>query len=460
VTGKAFTDQLEVSGAHGTVIYTQFTGAPHLTVSASGAVSAPATVAAGTYTATGVVKDTSGNTGSWSFALTVTTNKIIQVAPTTAAITTGKAFTGQLEVSGSSGALTCTQSTGAPQLRVLSSGKISAPATLVAGTYNATGTVKDTSGGTGSWRFALTVKATKLTQLAPDTATTTTDTAVTGQLEVSGAHGMVIYSQLTGAPHLKVSSSGKISAPATLAVGTYTTTGTARDSLGDTGPWSFALTVKATKLTQVAPGAGTTTTGKAFNGQLDVSGAHGTVVYTQSTGAPQLKVSSSGKLSAPATLAAGTDTATGIARDSLGDTGPWSFTLTVKATKLTQVAPGAGTTTVGKSFTSQLEVSGSYGLVEYTQLTGAQVLTVSASGKVSAPAALLLTAAVYKITGTVRDSVGDTGTWSFTLTVGAVASPHDLQGTAGLQRHSPAGDLPTPVGLAWKQALGLQLAGT
>jgi len=40
--------------------------------------------------------------------------------------------------------------------------------------------------------------------------------------------------------------------------------------------------------------------GKAFTDQLKTSGGTGTVTYAQSTGAPDLKVSSSGAVSAPA----------------------------------------------------------------------------------------------------------------------------------------------------------------
>jgi hypothetical protein len=90
------------------------------------------------------------------------------------------------------------------------------------------------------------------------------------------------------------------------------------------------LTVKANKLTQVDLTKATTTTGKAFTGQLKVSGSHGTVTYAQTEADVQtLTVSSSGAVSAPATLAAGTYKTTGTTRDSLGDTGTWSFTLTV-----------------------------------------------------------------------------------------------------------------------------------
>ena len=262
------------------------TGAPHLTVSSSGKVSAPATLAAGTYDATGTVKDTSGDTGNWSFALTVTASKIIQVPPTTATSGIGKAFTGQLAVSGASGAVTYSQLTGAPHLTVSSSGKVSASATLAAGTYDATGTVKDTSGDTGNWSFSLTVTANKIIQVAPNAATVPTGKVFTGQLAVSGAHGTVSYTESTGSPDLTVSPSGKVSVPTILVAGVYKAQGAVKDNSGDTGTWSFALTVVATKLTQVAPAKGATATAKGFSSHLEVSGAHGTVTYAQSYGRP------------------------------------------------------------------------------------------------------------------------------------------------------------------------------
>jgi hypothetical protein len=311
---------------------------------------------------------------------------------------------------------------------------------LAAGTYKAKGTDRDSLGDSGIWSFALTVTANKITQLAPATATTGAGKAFTDQLEVSDSHGTVTYAQSSGAPSVKVSSSGKVSAPATLAAGTYKATGTERDSLGDSGIWSFALTVTANKITQLAPATATTGAGKAFTDQLEVSGSHGTVTYAQSSGAPHLKVSSSGKVSAPATLAAGTYKAKGTDRDSLGDAGIWSFTLKLTANKITQLAPTSATITAGKAFTDQLKVAGSRGTVTFTQSSGAQILTVSSSGAVLAPE--IFAAGIYKVTGTVRDSFGDTGTWSFTLTVDAAASPLDLQAAKGLQRHDKPASVP------------------
>lgn len=71
LAGTAFTDQLQVSGASGTVTYAQTDGSDNVTVSSSGAVSAPGTLSAGSYTASGTDSDTSGDTGTWTYSLTV-----------------------------------------------------------------------------------------------------------------------------------------------------------------------------------------------------------------------------------------------------------------------------------------------------------------------------------------------------------------------------------------------------
>jgi len=413
--GKAFSGQLKVSRSHGKVTYTQTEGAPHLKVSSSGKVSAPANLARGTYKAKGTDSDSFGDKGSWTFTLRVNGRRIAQLTPVAATTTTGKAFTGQLKFLGTHGKITYTQSSGAPSLKVASSGAISSPGNLPAGTYRASGTAKDSYGDTGSWSFTLKVAATRLLQIAPDAATTIAGKAFAAQLEVAGSHGTVTYAQSSGAPHLTVSSSGAISAPATLTAGTYRASGSTRDTLGDSGLWSFTLTVTGHKLTQLAPITAAIVAGKAFTARLKISGGHGKLTYSESKGSPQLKVSSSGVLSALATLKPGTYKATGSVRDTSSDSGTWRFTLTVKASTLKQISPTAGRTISGTAFTAQLKVSGAHGKVTFTQLTGAQVMTVSSTGKLSAPATLA--AATYTITGTAKDRSGDTCKWTFTLVV-------------------------------------------
>jgi len=414
-TGTAFTTQLKFSGAVGSVTYTQTSGTPDLKVSSSGVVSAAASLPTGTYKATGTAKDSHGNAGTWSFTLTVSANAFAQMAPSTARTTTGTAFSTQLKFSGAVGSVTYTQTSGAPDLKVSSSGVVSAAASLPTGTYKAMGTAKDAHGDAGNWSFTLTIASIKLTQLTPSSGRTTTGTSFVGQLKLSGSQGNVTYTQSSGAPDLKVSSSGAVSAPASLPAGIYRASGTARDSLGDTGNWSFTLSVAATKLAQAVPAAGTTVAGRGFSGQLKVSGSHGTVTYTQSAGAPAVRVTSSGAVSAPADLPAGSYRAAGSTRDSYGDSGSWSFTLSVKARKLAQSAPTAGTTTTGKAFAAQIKVSGALGIVTYSQSSGAPQLTISSAGTLSALANL--PAGSYKAAGSARDRLGDSGSWSFTLTV-------------------------------------------
>ncbi len=114
-------------------------------------------------------------------------------------------------------------------------------------------------------------------------------------------------------------------------MGTYTATGTDTDPLGDTGTWSYQLTVLAGSISQSSPAGGSVTVGSALSDQLVVTGNDGTATFTQSTGDPQVTVSGSGAVSAPDDLAVGTYTATGTDTDPLGDTGTWSYQLTVLA---------------------------------------------------------------------------------------------------------------------------------
>ena len=419
--GRAYVGHLDVSGLRGTGTYSQSSGAPALRVSPSGQISAPDTLAAGMYKASGSVTDTSGDSGTWSFALRVTANKLAQLAPSAAVIATGRTYSSRLRLSGAHGAVTFSQSRGAPHVICSSSGSLSAPATLVAGIYTAYGSAKDSLGDTGSWSFVLRVDATRILQAVPVAGKVSVGKAFVTKLAVSGFHGTVTFTESKGAPHLTVTSQGRLSAPADLFPGSYSATGGVRDSLGDSGAWGFTLRVIGQTLTQAGPVTAKHPTGTAFKGHLKVSGTHGRITYSQSSGAPRLKVSSTGVISALANLAPGTYKATGTMRDATGGLGKWTFTLVVikapKVHKLVQIAPLKGTTPSGKTFKGLLKVSGAQGKVTFTQVTGAEVMTVSPTGEITAPSTLA--AATYVVQGTVKDAAGDTGTWTFTLVVTA-----------------------------------------
>jgi hypothetical protein len=324
--GTAFSGQLSTTGGSGTITYTQSAGGPNITVSPSGAISAPATLHVGLYSATGGTSDGFGDSGTWNFDLPVTATTLSST-PTTGTTTAGIAFSGQLATAGGSGTLTYTQSAGGPNITVSPSGAISAPATLPVGSYKSTGATSDALGDSGTWFFTLTVTATTLSS-TPTTGTTTAGIAFSGQLATAGGSGTLTYAQSAGGPNITVSPSGAISAPPTLHVGNYTATGATSDALGDSGTWSFTLSVTGTTLSST-PTTGTTTAGIAFSGQLSTTGGSGTLTYTQSAGGPNITVSSSGAISAPATLPVGSYKSTGATSDALGDSGTWFFTLTI-----------------------------------------------------------------------------------------------------------------------------------
>ena len=153
-----------------------------------------------------------------------------------------------------------------------------------------------------------------------------------------------------------------------------------------------------------------------FSQQLTVSGAANAVTYVQTTGSPNLVVSSTGLLTTSGALAPGTYSVTGSTSDTKGDVGLFSFILSVGT--ITQVAPTTITlkTTQTPTYSLQLIVTGNTGTPVFTQLTGSPSLVVSSSGLVSTNGATL-PAGTYKMTGTTTDGYGDQGTFVFTLTV-------------------------------------------
>ncbi|MGH9097113.1 MAG: PilW family protein [Acidimicrobiales bacterium] len=133
-TGSAaFTDQLAVAGSSGTVTYAKTGGSASLTITSNGKIATTGVLAAADYTVTGTNSDANGDTGTWAYTLHVYTppaaGTIAQTSPTSGTVTTtGSAtFTDQLAVTGNSGTVTYTQSTGNPGLTIFS-----LPATNVA----------------------------------------------------------------------------------------------------------------------------------------------------------------------------------------------------------------------------------------------------------------------------------------------------------------------------------------
>lgn len=276
-TSASFSGQITTTNNSGAVTYTQSAGSPSLVVSSSGAVTTSGALAPGTYAASGTSVDAAGDSGTFSFTLDV--GVLIQSSPTTATVkASGSAtYQQQLAVSGATGAVTFSQSTGSPSLAVSSSGLITSSGALAAGTYPVTGTATDAAGDKGTFKFTLAVGS--LVQRAPTAATvTTTDSATfSQQLSVGANLGAVSYVQTGGAPNVVVSSSGLVTTGGALNVGTYRVAGTVSDTTGDKGTFAFALSVHSTPPPPPAAPSATRVLGHVVAGRtvtIEILGAH------------------------------------------------------------------------------------------------------------------------------------------------------------------------------------------
>ena len=172
-----------------------------------------------------------------------------------------------------------------------------------------------------------------------------------------------------------------------MAANAYTVSGTDSDTKGDTGTWSFVLTVTAVTLTQGTPTTGsvTTTSSAAYTNQLTVAPNNGAVTFVTTVPSGSVTVSGTGGVTTTGTLAANTYTVSGTDHDTKGDTGTWSFALTVTAVPIIQGTPTSGTvtTTASNAYTNQLTVAPNNGAVTFVTTVPSGSVSVSASGAVT-----------------------------------------------------------------------------
>ncbi len=283
----------------------------------------------------------------------------------------------------------------------------------------------------------LAASAATINQTSPTTANTTPSGSLSfaDQLEpttdpVSGFS--VNYVTGVANSNLVVSSSGAVSTVgAALSVGNYTVSGTDDDGSLDSGAWTYTLTVTDATINQTTPLTGNTSVSAstAFTDQLapTTTFAGNAVTYATSVTNTNLQVSSSGAVSTVGgPLAAGPYTVSGTDSDSFGDTGTWSYTLTVTSPvvapppppgALKQSSPTSGVTTTANSanYTNTLAVTGATGVVSFATNKPSPALSVSAQGAITTSGAVA--AGSYSLSGTDFDPDADVGTWTFTLTV-------------------------------------------
>jgi major membrane immunogen (membrane-anchored lipoprotein) len=179
-----------------------------------------------------------------------------------------------------------------------------------------------------------------------------------------------------------------------------------------------------------------------FSTQLVTTNNSGTVTYTQVGGAPDLVVSPTGLITTSGQLAPGSYVVTGTTSDTSGNTG--TFSATVDVGVLLQNSPLTASVKVSGSstYSEQLGITGATGSVTYAQTSGTPNLIVGSSGLITTSGSLA--AGTYVAKGTSTDSVGDKGTFTFTLKVGAL-----------VQRAPTTGSITTTGSLTFSQQLSV-----
>ena len=409
------------------------------TATATGTATSSGTgVAPGVYTFTIDAINSVGTTAQ-SLTLTVLTTITQSSASESGSTTTAgsASFSASMVTTGQIGTESFSQTgSSTPPGLTVSTGGIATTnaATLRAGSYVAQGTDSDSDGDAGSWSYTLTVGTVPITQSSGSESGSTTTAGskgFTSQIITSGQVGTTEnFSQTdTSTPAgVLVSTGGKVTTSGTLAAGMYVATGSDSDGYGDSGGWSFTLTVGSTSISQTSSSEANSTTtelSQSFSDSILTTGQLGTTEnFTQSGPSTPLglSVSTNGTVTTSGYLAVGVYSVAGKDSDGYADTGNWTYTLTVNAVPITQnpsSETGLTSTAESASFSASIVTTGQLGTTENFSQSGPSTppgLTVSSAGLVTTDGAPLA-GGVYSVAGTDSDGYYDGGSWSYTLTV-------------------------------------------
>ena len=408
---------------HGGVAFTQATGQQYLNVSSSGLVtSANGLLSPGSYSVTGTDRDTQGNSGVYSFQLVVTSHGIVQSAPSYGSVASSNSagFTDQLSTSQNVGPVTFVQTTGSSSIVISPTGVVTTTGLLTPGLYHASGTTTDAYGDSGSFLYALDVygQPGSIIQVGQtwDGVSTADSAAYSTQLVVNGGVSGATFTVTQGSPALHVSSTGGLTTTGTLAAGNYTISGTTDDGYGDSGTFSYTLTVTGVNITEsVTTGSVTTTGSSSFTAQLATTGNTSAVTYAKTAGSSHLQVSAAGVITT-STLAAGTYTVSGTTSDANGDSGTFSYTLSIVPITLgVRSMSSVVTRNASAKFAIQLMAIRNVGPVVYSKIGGDINFKVSSSGKVTT--SRVLVKGIHRFVIRLRDAYLDNAKFIYTVVV-------------------------------------------
>ncbi len=304
-----------------------------------------------------------------------------------------------------------------PGLTLSAAGVLSGTPTTV-GSYTFLVTVTDSVGATGTKSYTINVNAALAITTTGLVNWTAGFAGYSQQLSVTGGTGTVLGSAISASlpPGLTFSSTGLLAGTPTTA-GTYTFLLTATDSVGSTVSKSFMVVISAPVSIATSNLANWTNGFAGYSQTVTATGGTGTLTFSTNSGnlPPGITLSSGGVVSGMPS-AEGTYVFQVTATDTVGASSSKSFTIIISPV-VSIVTSSLPNWTAGKSGYSQL-VTATGGTVSVTLSAPSNLLppglTFSNAGFVSgAPT----TPGTYTFTVTAVDTVGASGTKSFTIVI-------------------------------------------
>jgi hypothetical protein len=459
--GSAYSATVSASGGTAPYSYAVTTGAlpGGLSLSSGGALSGTPT-ASGTFNFTVTATDSTSQTGSQAYTVTVAAAPIIVQPATLPGATVASAYSQAITATGGTGGFSYAVTAGAlPAGLSLSSAGVLSGTPTASGTFTFTVTATDSASQTGSRAYTLTV-AQPTVSVAPATLpNASAGSAYSQAVTASGGIAPYTYQVSAGAlpAGLTLSSAGVLSGTPT-AAGSFSFTVSATDSSTGTGPASgmraYTLVVGMPTL-QITPA--TLSSGVAGTPySATVVAAAGTSPYTYQVSAGTLPaglaLSSAGVLSGTPT-AAGSFPFTVTATDSTTGTGPatatMDYTLVIAVPELTVSPATLPEGVAGAAYSQTITASGGVGDHTFAVSGGTLPagLALAADGTLSGTPT---EAGSFPFTVTATDSTTGTGpataTMDYTLviavpelTVSPETLPDGVAGTAYSQTITASG---------------------
>ncbi|HEY1497655.1 MAG TPA: putative Ig domain-containing protein [Candidatus Solibacter sp.] len=443
--GAAYSAKLTVTGGSGSgFVYTVASGSalpPGLTLNSTTGVISGIPTTPGTYMVKTVVTDSLGGTDDVTCTIIVAGPPLNLVCGTcgNSKATVGSAYASTLSVQGGTPSFTFSIVSGSlpPGLTLNpTNGAITGTPTAT-GTYMFTSKVGDANGTVDTAQCSITVVASPVNLDCGSCSSNkaTVGVTYTSKLTVSGGKATYTYSIISGAlpAGITLKSDGTISGTPTTA-GSYTFTSQVVDANGYTDTATCTIVVGGGTPVNLDCGAcNNNSTGKVGSlftpATLALSGGKAPYVYSIVSGAlpPGLTLNTSTGAITGTPTTAGTYTFTSKVVDANGstDTATCTIIITGSAINLDCGACKAGKATLGVAYSSTFSVTGAYGSVTFSIISGALPtgLTLDkTTGKISGtPTA----AGTFTFTSKVVDSMGNSDTDICSVTVAAV--PLDIQ---------------------------------